>query len=60
MARQRDGYCKEPFSARLRAPTSGEEKVGHDGDHDDHDHRYYQSPHCWCHLRLDCFPKGPY
>jgi hypothetical protein len=59
MARLRDGYSRELFSARLRAPTtSGEEKVGHDSDHDDHDYRYYQSSHCWCHLRVRWVPEA--
>ena len=39
--KRNDGYFREPLRGRLRAPTSGEEKVGHNGDHDDHDHRYY-------------------
>ena len=43
---------RETFYARLSAPAPRKEKVGYDGNHDDHDHRYYQSPHCSCHLRF--------
>ena len=46
------GYSREPLRGRLRTPTPRKEKVGHDSDHHDHDHRYYQSPHRLCHLRL--------